>query len=92
MEVGTSRLGTIHLASLEVLILTVCRETIKRILAFPADTNIVWKSHDDSIAQRTALDEARQQKTSSGPTHPGIEKRRQTLQDDSERGKGKSAS
>ncbi|OAL38088.1 hypothetical protein AYO20_02540 [Fonsecaea nubica] len=38
------------------------RETIKRILAFPPDTNIVWKSHDDSIAQRSALDEARQQK------------------------------
>jgi len=68
------------------------RETIKRVLAFPPDTNIVWKSHDDSIAQRSALDEARQQKSSGNPGHPGIEKRRQTLQDDSERGKGKSSS
>ena len=72
--------------------LTTCRETIKRILAFPSDTNIVWKSHDDSIAQRSALDEARQSKTSSGPNHPGIEKRRSTLYDDSERGKGKTTS
>ncbi|KAF9887322.1 hypothetical protein FE257_010317 [Aspergillus nanangensis] len=41
------------------------RETIKRLLAFPADTNIVWKSHDDSIAQRSAIDHARQEKASS---------------------------
>ncbi|RMD43271.1 hypothetical protein DV735_g1800, partial [Chaetothyriales sp. CBS 134920] len=60
------------------------RETIKRILAFPPDTNIVWKSHDDSIAQRSALDEARHQKTSAGPGQPGIEKRRSTLQDEGE--------
>ena len=73
-------------------LLTSHRETIKRILAFPPDTNIVWKSHDDSIAQRSALDEARQQKSSTAPSHPGIEKRRSTLHDDSERGKGKSTS
>ncbi|RMZ90043.1 hypothetical protein DV736_g2710, partial [Chaetothyriales sp. CBS 134916] len=65
------------------------RETIKRILAFPPDTNIVWKSHDDSIAQRSALDEARHQKASATPGQPGIEKRRSTLHDDSERGKPK---
>lgn len=40
-------------------------ETIKRVLSLPADTNIIWKSHDDSIAQRSAIDEARQQ----GKTH-----------------------
>jgi translation initiation factor 4E len=73
-------------------VLTHHRETIKRVLSFPPDTNIVWKSHDDSIAQRSALDEARQQKGSSNPSHPGIEKRRLTLHDDSERGKGKSPS
>ncbi|RMZ79751.1 hypothetical protein DV738_g3121, partial [Chaetothyriales sp. CBS 135597] len=67
------------------------RETIKRILAFPPDTNIVWKSHDDSIAQRSALDEARHQKASAGPSQPGIEKRRSTLQDDGERAKSKTA-
>jgi len=68
------------------------RETIKRVLAFPADTNIVWKSHDDSIAQRSALDEARQQKGTSNAVQPGTEKRRATLHDDSERTKGKTIS
>jgi translation initiation factor 4E len=37
-------------------------ETIKRILSLPADTVIVWKSHDDSIAQRSAIDQARNDK------------------------------
>jgi hypothetical protein len=60
------------------------RETIKRLLAFPPDTNIVWKSHDDSIAQRSALDDARQQKTG-----PGNKERRQTIHEDQERGSGK---
>ncbi|ERF74851.1 hypothetical protein EPUS_03235 [Endocarpon pusillum Z07020] len=65
------------------------RETIKRLLAFPADTNIVWKSHDDSIAQRSALDEARQQKGGSTQVQQGHDKRRQTLQEDPEKGKGR---
>lgn len=45
------------------------RETIKRTLAFPPDTSIVWRSHDESIEQKKAVDEARQQKTgsASGP-------------------------
>jgi translation initiation factor 4E len=50
------------------------RETIKRILALPQDTHILWKSHDDSIAQRTAIDQARQEKAS----HHGPDKRRAT--------------
>ncbi|KAI9891245.1 MAG: hypothetical protein M1814_002935 [Vezdaea aestivalis] len=41
------------------------RETIKRLLNFPADTQLVWKSHDDSIAQRSAIDSARQEKGGS---------------------------
>ncbi|RMJ23796.1 Translation initiation factor [Aspergillus sp. HF37] len=45
------------------------RETIKRLLAFPADTNIIWKSHDDSIAQRTAIDQARQEKAAANHHH-----------------------
>ncbi|MCJ1353808.1 MAG: hypothetical protein MMC33_003795 [Icmadophila ericetorum] len=53
------------------------RETIKRLLAFPPDTNIVWKSHDDSIAQRSAIDQARQDKGNGASMHPG--KRRDTL-------------
>ncbi|EHY55171.1 hypothetical protein HRR83_005575 [Exophiala dermatitidis] len=68
------------------------RETIKRTLAFPPDTNIVWKSHDDSIAQRSALDEARQQKANATPGHPGAERRRQTLHDDPEKNKARVAS
>ncbi|MCJ1257640.1 hypothetical protein MMC24_005466 [Lignoscripta atroalba] len=57
------------------------RETIKRLLAFPADTNIVWKSHDDSIAQRSAIDQARHEKGSGTGTHSG--KRRDTLIEES---------
>jgi len=37
-------------------------ETIKRVLNLPADTIVLWKSHDDSIAQRSAIDQARQDK------------------------------
>ncbi|KZF20333.1 IF4E-domain-containing protein [Xylona heveae TC161] len=46
------------------------RETVKRLLAFPPDTNIVWKSHDDSIAQRTAIDHARQEKNKENSHNP----------------------
>lgn len=69
-----------------------CRETIKRLLAFPADTNIVWKSHDDSIAQRSAIDQARQEKAAAATANPGghlgSERRRATGHDDSDKGKG----
>jgi len=51
------------------------RETIKRALSLPSDTRIEWKSHDDSIAQRSAIDQARHEKTG----HHGTEKRRVTL-------------
>ncbi|CAG8900281.1 unnamed protein product [Penicillium egyptiacum] len=58
------------------------RETIKRLLNFPADTNIIWKSHDDSIAQRSAIDQARHDKTATGTGH---QERRRTGQDDSDK-------
>ncbi|KAL8696853.1 MAG: hypothetical protein Q9224_002585 [Gallowayella concinna] len=58
------------------------RETIKRVLAFPPDTNIVWKSHDDSIAQRSAIDQARQEKGPGGGNHHGTVKRRETISED----------
>ncbi|KAJ5795193.1 Translation Initiation factor eIF- 4e [Penicillium paradoxum] len=58
------------------------RETIKRLLAFPTDTNIIWKSHDDSIAQRSAIDQARHEKTVTGTGH---QERRRTNQDDSDK-------
>jgi translation initiation factor 4E len=67
------------------------RETIKRLLALPADTNIVWKSHDDSIAQRSAIDHARQEKATNH--HHGYhgtgERRRTGTNDDSLADRGK---
>ncbi|KAI9658747.1 MAG: hypothetical protein M1821_002307 [Bathelium mastoideum] len=54
------------------------RETIKRVLSLPPDTNIIWKSHDDSIAQRSAIDQARQEKAS----HNTPEKRRDTISEE----------
>lgn len=69
------------------------RETLKRLLGFPSDTNIVWKSHDDSIAQRTAIDQARQEKATggvSGHHNLGAERRRTTTNnEESSREKGK---
>lgn len=50
------------------------RETIKRVLSLPPDTRIEWKSHDDSIAQRTVLDQQRQEKA---------QERRRTLAEES---------
>ncbi|KAI9659772.1 MAG: hypothetical protein M1829_006534 [Trizodia sp. TS-e1964] len=52
------------------------RETIKRLLALPSDTNIVWKSHDDSIAQRSAIDEIRQQKGTNPTNHHSDQRHR----------------
>ncbi|KAK5953560.1 hypothetical protein OHC33_005504 [Knufia fluminis] len=60
------------------------RETIKRVLAFPPDTNIVWRSHDESIEQKKAVEEARQQK---GTTGPGAAQRRTSLYTDEAKGK-----
>jgi len=37
---------------------------MKRVLAFPPETKVEWKSHDSSIAQRTAIDDARKEKNS----------------------------
>jgi translation initiation factor 4E len=57
-------------------------ETVKRILNLPDGTHIIWRSHDDSIAQRTAIDQARHEKN-----HQGHEKRRVTSTDESQRDK-----
>jgi len=67
----------------EVLIF-LFRETIKRVLNLPADTIIVWKSHDDSIAQRTAIDQARHDGATSS-------KRRTNTSDSLLSGRDKSA-
>ncbi|KAL1956840.1 hypothetical protein VTO42DRAFT_6790 [Malbranchea cinnamomea] len=57
------------------------RETMKRLLNFPPDTNIVWKSHDDSIAQRAAVDQARQEKAAANAGHH--DRRRGIINDNS---------
>jgi translation initiation factor 4E len=62
-------------ASLRTGVSNVSSETIKRALSLPSDTRIEWKSHDDSIAQRSAIDQARHEKTG----HHGAEKRRVPL-------------
>ncbi|PQE33670.1 translation initiation factor 4e protein [Rutstroemia sp. NJR-2017a WRK4] len=41
------------------------REALKRVLSFPPDTKVEWKSHDSSIQQRTAIDEARKEKANN---------------------------
>ncbi|KAF2646850.1 IF4E-domain-containing protein [Massarina eburnea CBS 473.64] len=42
------------------------RETVKRVLGLPEGTHIIWRSHDESIAQRSAIDQARQEKGHQG--------------------------
>ena len=71
---------------MHVIVADCCRETIKRVLALPPDTNIIWKSHDDSIAQRSAIDQARQEKAS----HSTPEKRRDTISEEATPTKDKS--
>lgn len=58
------------------------RETVKRVLKLPENTNIQWRSHDDSIAQRSAIDQARYEKNQQGN-----EKRRVISADESQRDK-----
>lgn len=53
------------------------RETIKRVLSLPADTGLQWRSHDESITQRNAVDQARDKANQ--------DKRRNTLVSDRDR-------
>ncbi|KAI5364978.1 Putative translation Initiation factor eIF- 4e [Septoria linicola] len=39
------------------------RETIKRVLNLPADTHLLFRSHDDSMQSRVEVDKARAEKT-----------------------------
>ena len=57
---------------------------MKRCLNLPADTILIWRSHDDSIAQRSAIDQARQDKSNA-------EKRRNTLNDGGASGRDKTS-
>ncbi len=54
---------------------------MKRVLAFPPDTKVEWKSHDSSIQQRTAIDDARKEKTGSNSNHHSGEKRNGAKED-----------
>ena len=38
---------------------------MKRVLSFPPDTKLEWKSHDSSIQQRTAIEESRREKANN---------------------------
>lgn len=56
------------------------RETLKRELSLPADTNLQWRSHDESITQKHAVDQARQDKATlekqqRGPLNSKIDSR-----------------
>ena len=42
---------------------------MKRVLAFPSDTKVEWKSHDSSIQQRSAIDDARKDRSSNVVYH-----------------------
>ena len=42
---------------------------MKRVLAFPPDTKVEWKSHDSSIQQRSAIDDARKDRNSNVNHH-----------------------
>jgi len=59
------------------------RETVKRVLGLPEGTIITWRSHDESIAQRSAIDQARQEKAGQH----NQEKRRVVSSDESQREK-----
>lgn len=85
MVVGMSRFGK-PTSSAYGTVLTLLSETVKRVLKFPPDTNIVWRSHDESIEQRKVADEARQQQG----TRPGVEKRRTSLYAEDLKGKASS--
>ncbi|KAL8305357.1 hypothetical protein RB597_003793 [Gaeumannomyces tritici] len=41
------------------------RETLKRVVGFPPDTKVEWKSHEGSIQQRSALDEVRRERAAN---------------------------
>ena len=59
---------------------------MKRVLAFPPDTKVEWKSHDSSIQQRTAIDDARKEKNNRGEY--SAEKRSNGGKDELERKQG----
>jgi len=57
-------------------------ETMKRVLQFPPDTKLEWKSHDSSIQQRTAIEESRREKAGNHHSEKRSSKPHQTQADD----------
>jgi translation initiation factor 4E len=64
------------------------RETIKRELHLPADTLLLWRSHDESIVQKQEVDRARQEKVAAGGAGAGADKRRNTVNNKGDGGGG----
>ena len=62
------------------------RETVKRVLALPGDTQVGWRSHDESIGQRHAVDLARLEKSgqSQGEKRRGPDKEKVRREEESE--------
>lgn len=55
---------------------------MKRVLSFPPDTKVEWKSHDSSIQQRTAIEDARREKASAQRSSNKQQNRDQNQQGD----------
>ena len=45
------------------------RETMKRVLAFPPETKLEFKRHEESLAQRAENDNARKEKSNQNNSH-----------------------
>ena len=55
---------------------------MKRVLSFPPETKLEWKSHDSSIQQRTAIDDARKEKSNQHNHHNSTTSRNGTKDND----------
>ncbi|TPX09639.1 uncharacterized protein E0L32_009112 [Thyridium curvatum] len=64
------------------------RETMKRILNFPTETKLEWKSHDSSIQQRTAIEESRREKANQHHDKRPSKQHHQQQGDDQKQGSG----
>jgi len=58
---------------------------MKRVLDFPPGTKMDWKSHDSSIQQRTAIDDARKDKSNQHNHHLSVTSRNGSKDDYSDK-------
>jgi len=60
---------------------------MKRVLAFPVETKVEWKSHDSSITQRAQIDEQRKEKSNQhqSSNSRGANKEAENLQSSSDK-------